>query len=382
MNQGLWEFHMQWERPRYSRKVVRRAGKLLAFEDPVPFHIDVDGHIERAADLFRELNAQVVFNNWRSAHAYPLNTFKVTLRDRARRVDQEALTAQRLKRSPSIIAKLRRFENMDLARMQDIGGCRAIVRDIPAVYQLWHAFDTGRHRHILDDFKDYIEEPKEDGYRGIHLIYKYVGRGNGSVYNGLRIEVQLRTQIQHAWATAVETVDLFTRQAIKAGQGQVQWREFFCVASEAFSVLEHSEPMPMEERSRIKALLVDLSSQLDVFNRLHRYSEAVQLVEQIKEASQYLLELDLVNDELRVRGFTAKERDKAQKEYTEAEKRLGENGDVVLVSVENVNALRKAFPNYFADTTLFIATLDEVLAWESDEVNNLLIEWLSKRPEE
>ncbi|WP_165488601.1 RelA/SpoT domain-containing protein [Dyella terrae] len=373
---------MQWERPRYSRKVVRRAGKLLAFEDPVPFHIDVDGHIERAADLFRELNAQVVFNNWRSAHAYPLNTFKVTLRDRARRVDQEALTAQRLKRSPSIIAKLRRFENMDLARMQDIGGCRAIVRDIPAVYQLWHAFDTGRHRHILDDFKDYIEEPKEDGYRGIHLIYKYVGRGNGSVYNGLRIEVQLRTQIQHAWATAVETVDLFTRQAIKAGQGQVQWREFFCVASEAFSVLEHSEPMPMEERSRIKALLVDLSSQLDVFNRLHRYSEAVQLVEQIKEASQYLLELDLVNDELRVRGFTAKERDKAQKEYTEAEKRLGENGDVVLVSVENVNALRKAFPNYFADTTLFIATLDEVLAWESDEVNNLLIEWLSKRPEE
>ncbi len=266
--------------------------------------------------------------------------------------------------------------------MQDIGGCRAIVRDIPAVYQLWHAFDTGRHRHILDDFKDYIEEPKEDGYRGIHLIYKYVGRGNGSVYNGLRIEVQLRTQIQHAWATAVETVDLFTRQAIKAGQGQVQWREFFCVASEAFSVLEHSEPMPMEERSRIKALLVDLSSQLDVFNRLHRYSEAVQLVEQIKEASQYLLELDLVNDELRVRGFTAKERDKAQKEYTEAEKRLGENGDVVLVSVENVNALRKAFPNYFADTTLFIATLDEVLAWESDEVNNLLIEWLSKRPEE
>lgn len=353
---------MQWEKPVYSRKEVRRAGRHLASEAALPpLLIDGDGHVNR--DLFRDVNAWLVFTNWRSSHAYPLNTFKITLRDRARRVDPDALTAQRLKRYPSILAKLRRFQNMDLARMQDIGGCRAIVRDIEAVYEMLRVFETGRHRHTLDDFKDYIAEPKEDGYRGIHLIYKYVGRGNGSIYNGLRIEVQLRTQIQHAWATAVETVDLFTRQAIKAGQGQPHWREFFCVASEAFSILEHSTALPYEEKERLKIALANHIEELDVINRLHRYSEAVQLVEQIREASQYLLELDLVNDELRVDGFTARERDKAQRAYTEAEKRLGERGDVVLVSVENVNALRRAFPNYFADTTLFIQAMSRVLKW-------------------
>ena len=356
---------MEWERPRFSRKQVRRAGDILAKELEPPFAWGDEGERIIQEAIFRESTARHVFNNWRSAHAYPLNTFQVTLRSRAHKVDPEALTAQRLKRAPSILAKLQRFEKMDLARMQDIGGCRAIVRDISSVYALMDAFESGRARHVLEDWDDYIEVPKDDGYRGVHLIYKYVGRGKSVAYNGLRIEVQLRTQIQHAWATAVETVGLFRREALKSGEGDVRWREFFRVASGVFSLLERGFEIDDENREIAQSRLFELVLELDVFNRLDGYKRALSLVEQGKEDSSYLLELDFQEDKLTVRGFAKNEREMAQAEYAIAEQRLATKGDVVLVSVENIMALRKAFPNYFADTTLFIVTLRKALNWGS-----------------
>ena len=80
--------------------------------------------VERAVDAFQALE---IINNWRAAHSFPLNTIQVGLRRRARDVDDHALIAQRLKRVPSILQKLRRFPHMKLSRMQDIGGCRAVV---------------------------------------------------------------------------------------------------------------------------------------------------------------------------------------------------------------------------------------------------------------
>ena len=77
-----------------------------------------------------------VINNWRSSHAFPLNTLQIGLKERAQRVDADALIAQRIKRLSSIKAKLERFRSMDLARMQDIGGCRAVVHSVRAVDNL------------------------------------------------------------------------------------------------------------------------------------------------------------------------------------------------------------------------------------------------------
>ncbi|MGO4703822.1 RelA/SpoT domain-containing protein [Dyella sp. 2RAB6] len=311
--------------------------------------------------------AHVVFDNWRSAHAYPLNTFQVTLRARAQRIDRNALTAQRLKRAPSIMAKLQRFAAMDLARMQDIGGCRAILQDVEAVYALRAAFNDSRARHVLESTDDYIVAPKDDGYRGIHLVYKYVGRGTKTAYNGLRIEVQLRTKIQHAWATAVETVGLFRREAIKAGEGDPRWREFFKIASNAFARLEEHDLHVTAEHQRLALQLQAQVDELEVLNRLAHYSEALRFVQeagQTGEASMYLLELDLDEDELSVRSFRDSERSRAQEAYAAAEERLGDRGDVVLVTVENVMALRKAYPNYFADTTLFLEVLEATLRWD------------------
>jgi ppGpp synthetase/RelA/SpoT-type nucleotidyltranferase len=78
----------------------------------------------------------------------------------------------------------------------------------------------------LTDEKDYIQSSRDaDGYRSLHLIYKYRNIKNPS-YDGLRIELQIRTKLQHIWATAVETMGTLLGQALKYRQGEEAWQDF------------------------------------------------------------------------------------------------------------------------------------------------------------
>jgi ppGpp synthetase/RelA/SpoT-type nucleotidyltranferase len=139
-----------------------------------------------------------------------------------------ALVAQRLKRTPSIIAKLKRFESMDLARMHDIGGLRAVLGNVENVRRLQEEYKKTTFKHKLVREDDYIAQPKEDGYRSVHLVFQYKN-DRAPDYDGLRLELQIRTKLQHAWATAVETMSTFLGKAMKAGQGDRPWLHFFAI---------------------------------------------------------------------------------------------------------------------------------------------------------
>ncbi|WP_305461543.1 RelA/SpoT domain-containing protein [Photobacterium leiognathi] len=71
-----------------------------------------------------------------------------------------------------------------------------------------------------------MEEPKESGYRSYHLVYGYQNKKYEKL-NGLQIEMQIRTAVQHSWATAVEVVGAFTAQSLKSSQGNEKWLDFF-----------------------------------------------------------------------------------------------------------------------------------------------------------
>ncbi len=43
----------------------------------------------------------------------------------------------------------------------------------------------------------------------------------------LLIELQLRTRLQHEWATAVETMGTFLQSSLKSSQGPEEWLDFF-----------------------------------------------------------------------------------------------------------------------------------------------------------
>ena len=55
-----------------------------------------------------------------------------------------------------------------------------------------------------------MTQPRDSGYRAVHLWTRY---------DGLRVEVQLRTQMQHAWAINVENLSLVTGTDYKSGAG-------------------------------------------------------------------------------------------------------------------------------------------------------------------
>jgi ppGpp synthetase/RelA/SpoT-type nucleotidyltranferase len=218
---------MPWARPENSKNQVNKAGDVVAGRAALS-----DMGFEEAMD---------VAGNWRSAHGYPLHKMYQCLARAAKRVDQKALVSKRQKRMPSIVAKLQRFEGMQLARIQDLGGCRAVVADIEHVNKLVSLHEGTDYEHFEREpkrKKDYIARPKDDGYRSVHLIYKYTGESQGGAFKGLTIEVQIRSRLQHAWATALETIDAFTGQGLKAHlrtgtdqQLKERWERFFLLVS-------------------------------------------------------------------------------------------------------------------------------------------------------
>ena len=178
-----------------------------------------------------------VINEWRSAHKAILNTFQASLRNRT--VNQDIIVAQRHKRLNTIIDKLSRFPNMRLSRMDDVAGCRLIFNNTENLYEFRSAFHNAKFNHKRRndvDKYDYIKNPKQTGYRGIHDIYEYDVRSTtNSHLKGMLIELQYRTKIQHAWATTVEIIGHFSGNQPKFQRGDTQYMNAMLYASEIFS---------------------------------------------------------------------------------------------------------------------------------------------------
>lgn len=342
---------MAWVEPAYSRGHVNRAGAT---------------YVDRAASLEDRELALVTINNWRSSHAFPLNTFQVNLRNISGQCDSHPTVAQRIKRLPSIRHKLERFPEMNLSQMQDIGGCRSVLSSVAAVNAVVDYYkETSRIKHKLVREDPYILEPKPSGYRGVHLVYSYYS-DRSSTWNGLKIELQLRSQLQHAWATAVETVGTFTQQALKSSLGEKQWLRFFALMSSALAVREGTPLVPgtPADGDELRRTLRISANKLDVVARLNTYGAALRVVEEQMSAMKghmFLLELDIPEQSLIARTYESPT--VAAEAYSAVERAIeGEPGkDAVLVSVESLAALRRAYPNYFLDTSAFVESVVEAI---------------------
>jgi len=346
---------MVWAKLQYNHDEVDRAGATL-LSPPV-------GEDADRADFIHALD---ILSNWRSCHAFPLNTLQVNLRNHSKEVDQGALVAQRIKRLTSIAQKLRRFDWIKLSQMQDIGGCRAIVRSVRAADRLAKRFRNSQMRHHLIDEDDYIRNPKKSGYRSLHLIYAYESDRN-TTYNGLKIEVQIRSSLQHAWATAVETVGTFTQQVLKSSRGSREWLRFFALMSTAIALREKTKPVPKTPTDK-DALICELrqhATELDVEHRLKTYGHALNAFpSDTQDADYFLLKLEPAAQKVTISGFTRKDLPRASGAYLDVERAIANEpgAEAVLVSVDSVEALRRAYPNYFLDTRLFLDALREALS--------------------
>ena len=329
---------MTWIKPEYSKTQVGKAGDvLIGKSDKLSFD-----------------EASKILSNWRGSHAFPLNNVQSSLRHKARTIDPDFLITQRLKRIVSIKNKLERFSSMKLHRMQDIGGCRIILNSIDSVYNLVNDIKTSPSLDI-QKIDDYITSPKESGYRSIHLISKYCGRKEE--YKDLRIEIQVRSKIQHYWATAVETIDTFTKQQLKTGGGDDDWFRFFNYMSRAMNSIEKKETIPNKINREIK----NYENKLKVIEKLTVYSI---MTEVLKESSSrngfFLLILNPENNFLKIQFFRTKQITLATEEYIKTEKNNPES-NVVLVEAKSIQDLQRGYPNYFADSEKFLKYLKKVI---------------------
>jgi len=270
-----------------------------------------------------------------------------------------------LKRFISIVRKLI-WEPTRFTQMQDVGGCRVVLNNLTLAEQLTKEL-LKTLPHDLVDADDYIKTPAQSGYRGVHLIYKYRPESkDAEVYRGMKIEIQIRTDLQHAWATAVEVAETCTGYALKDSRGRVDenYVRFFQLVSSALALREGT-PLVPGVPADVEELCV-FEEMLGVRGKLAAYGAATdEGLSFPPGAEYYLLDLDTSGSRsvTTIKGFTRDQLDEANAEYAEADRQIQESDErqVVLVSASSVSQLRSAYPNYFLDSRAFISVVDQIL---------------------
>lgn len=296
-----------------------------------------------------------VIDEWRAAHRNVLNTFQAILRTKLR--FSETVVAQRHKRRSTIFYKLQRLPNMQLARMDDVAGCRAIFKNAEELREFRSEMHEARFRHQRKndvDKYDYIAHPKRTGYRGIHDVYAYDVRSQvGEHLKGLLVEIQYRTEIQHAWATAVEVIGLITESQPKFEKGDERFQDAMALASEILARGHEKTigPLPEMSDSEVVKRFLSLDRELHLMDTLRALNQTDLDASRNKNAILIFDE----NGELEIRSFrhatdALDALFKLEKDKT--------NRDIVLVRADSSDEVRFAYRNYFSDARDFIGLVE------------------------
>ena len=109
----------------------------------------------------------------------------------------------RLKSPESIIKKLMK-KNLPMSpdaverELSDVAGVRVICSFLDDIYMLSDCL-INQDDVTLIEIKDYIKNPKENGYRSLHLIIEIPIFLHNETRN-MKVEVQLRTITMESWA--------------------------------------------------------------------------------------------------------------------------------------------------------------------------------------
>lgn len=325
----------------YTRSQIVAAGKLLGGRVQLS---------DEAREAFRIAHA------WRSAHVEPMHRLRQQLSGRARGTG--SVTAARLKRMESIRRKLARGPHT-LLQMQDLAGCRVIAPTMADVERLVERYRSDPLHYAVGREQDHITKPKPDGYRSHHMILRPT-LSDGEA-GRQQVELQFRTRLQHAWATAVETVGLVRGEDLKGGRGDPAWRRFFRLASADIALNEGcdaGEGAPASQQE-VTAELRDLVAELDAMSTLQNYNLAISqaIVQPGLGDRYYLIEYRTASRTIRVTPYAT-----LPSRQLELERADSDSVSTVVVEVDRMEDLKTAYPNYFLDVSLFIDHLTTALA--------------------
>lgn len=338
----------------FSKKQVEKAGRVIRKNE---------GDFENAIE---------VVQSFRAAHLYPLQIIKNLVWKHVKKLNllETATVVRRLKRLPTIIDKLQR-KSLDgktdnaisLKRMHDIGGCRVILESLDDLEKLNKSLDSSKTVHGVKIY-NYILLPKKSGYRGVHRVYKSYDKSQSHAWKGFQIEVQLRTRLQHLWATTVEIVDIIEKESLKTNPtaANADWKRLFVIMGEFLAVKDGSWEMSKETAINYKRELVLLNTKLSIFNKLDAFNNAFKM-DEIKEKSKDTGYTLLVYNTKEQKGtasfYSPNKKELALERYAEQESNPDIN--VLFVAGSDLKSIEKAYPNYLSDTSEFLAEYGRVI---------------------
>lgn len=347
-----------------SKSAIDKAGRMLA------------GDIELTDDEFL-LNDDVL-DDYRGAHMLPMSATSQEIQSWLADYGAEYLFAQRLKRKPQILRKLSRL-SVRLTQLQDIGGLRIIVDDNSTVDDLLAylggRFSVDSELQLLD-IRDYREKGRDDsGYRSVHMI---LGR------DGLKLELQVRSKIQHYWAESIERTSVIYGHHLKELQGDRFVIGYFKHLSDVFHTIETGQDVETWQKLKLTTLrdaAEPIIERADTRNVLHGYvNEGIVRTLEEKERSlggpglnNWIIVFNWSIGSFISWDVVSLDPAVAMQKYAEAERQFPANQgfEVVLVGATRVATIRETHSHYFGldPHTSVLETLDESITAFSREMD-------------
>jgi hypothetical protein len=342
----------------YSKKDVVRAGKALVGQ--LGWEPDERAATERIFSIA---------NSWRASHAFPMHRIRAQLHGRMSALQLKGLTAARLKQMSSIRSKLGRLDG-NLRQLQDLGGCRAIVPTIGDVRKLVRDI-VEKSPHVLKSQNPYMDEPRDSGYRSHHLVFAFEPRdATEKGYAGRLIEVQIRSRLQHSWATAVEAVGLYRDEKLKNGVGSADWLRLFKLMSLEVAASEGCEYAKEGSNSRVQEIIA-LNASLDAIRTLDTLSHAVSNLDRILPDRHHKPRYCLIEYDHQLKRVNVKYLDGPSKIGGALNEANDSRYSSVVVEMDKIDNLKEAYPNYFGDVQLFKSSLSLVVNGKAVEQYSL-----------
>lgn len=309
------------------------------------------------------LNNQIVSNEdlsnlqlYRTSFKDPLNKANEELNRIMKKIDKSGVITYRVKRIESIFSKLIRFEKMDLARMHDIAGARCIVLNEKKVRAFVNEIQKSQILEVKD-VDDYITNPKETGYKSIHLR---------CVCEGKFIEVQVRDETQHSWATLVEITDVIYKTKIKENRDDKNTGLY-----EFLQLFSKSKNLTLEERKKINEVLFKTKFIQRVTNTFCKNAIILRnnwCKKKIPKGQFYVFEVDKKNNpNISVYDNFIKAEEKYFSSFTKDMDIQETNYVMAYISNDDFEMISKAYSNYVLIKHNFYMNLSNILRNDSSD---------------
>jgi hypothetical protein len=140
--------------------------------------------------------------------------------------------------------------------------------------------------------------------------------------------------------------------------------KFFKLASIAFEDIENQN-LAKNSSTEDRLKLIQHIEQLDVLPKLGAFVVSIQHLgeDENNKSDYFLLILEIGKFSIQVQRFSSNQLQQATEKYASLEKHFKDDSDkdVALVSASSIQGLKKAYPNYFADTRDFSRNLEKIL---------------------